>query len=143
MARAALYCSQADIAVSVTGVAGPEPDEHGNPVGLVYLAWRAKGWQVHRCEASIWRYRPLTSSLYGGNGSTRLDRLSGGKCVKATIYPNPSSLSSALLIAFVALDSLKDWQARSCGPTIRFDDLARDFLNCSFSAACAWLSTLL
>jgi nicotinamide mononucleotide (NMN) deamidase PncC len=38
MARAALECSQADIAVSVTGVAGPEPDERGNPVGLVYLA---------------------------------------------------------------------------------------------------------
>jgi PncC family amidohydrolase len=42
MARAALYCSQADIAVSVTGVAGPEPDEHGNPVGLVYLACARK-----------------------------------------------------------------------------------------------------
>jgi nicotinamide-nucleotide amidase len=26
------------MAVSVTGVAGPEPDERGNPVGLVYLA---------------------------------------------------------------------------------------------------------
>ena len=38
MARGALECSQADIAVSVTGVAGPEPDERGNPVGLVYLA---------------------------------------------------------------------------------------------------------
>ena len=38
MARGALDCSQADIAVSVTGVAGPEPDERGNPVGLVYLS---------------------------------------------------------------------------------------------------------
>jgi PncC family amidohydrolase len=38
MARGALDCSRADIAVSVTGVAGPEPDERGNPVGLVYLA---------------------------------------------------------------------------------------------------------
>ena len=42
MARAALDCSQADIAVSVTGVAGPEPDERGNPVGLVYLACARK-----------------------------------------------------------------------------------------------------
>jgi nicotinamide-nucleotide amidase len=42
MARAALDCSQADIAVSVTGVAGPEPDESGNPVGLVYLACARK-----------------------------------------------------------------------------------------------------
>jgi nicotinamide-nucleotide amidase len=38
MARGALDCSQAGIAVSVTGVAGPEPDERGNPVGLVYFA---------------------------------------------------------------------------------------------------------
>jgi len=42
MARGALACSQADIAVSVTGVAGPEPDERGNPVGLVYLACARK-----------------------------------------------------------------------------------------------------
>jgi nicotinamide-nucleotide amidase len=42
MARAALDCSQADIAVSVTGVAGPEPDERANPVGLVYLACARK-----------------------------------------------------------------------------------------------------
>jgi PncC family amidohydrolase len=34
MARGTLGRSQADIAVSVTGVAGPEPDERGNPVGL-------------------------------------------------------------------------------------------------------------
>jgi PncC family amidohydrolase len=43
MARGALACSGADIAVSVTGVAGPEPDERGNPVGLVYLACTRKG----------------------------------------------------------------------------------------------------
>ena len=42
MARAALDCSQAEIAVSVTGVAGPETDERGNPVGLVYLACARK-----------------------------------------------------------------------------------------------------
>jgi len=42
MARGALERSQADIAVSVTGVAGPEPDERGNPVGLVYLACARK-----------------------------------------------------------------------------------------------------
>ena len=37
-ARRSLGC---DLAVSATGVAGPEPDERGNPVGLVYLglAW--------------------------------------------------------------------------------------------------------
>jgi nicotinamide-nucleotide amidase len=38
MAEGALLGSEADIAVAVTGVAGPDRDEHGNPVGLVYLA---------------------------------------------------------------------------------------------------------
>jgi nicotinamide-nucleotide amidase len=46
MAHGALDCSRADIAVSVTGVAGPEPDERGNPVGLVYLACARR---VHEC----------------------------------------------------------------------------------------------
>lgn len=32
-----------DIAVSTTGVAGPEADEFGNPVGLVYYSIRIKG----------------------------------------------------------------------------------------------------
>ena len=43
MARGALDCSQADVAVSVTGVAGPDPDERGNPVGLIYLACARRG----------------------------------------------------------------------------------------------------
>ena len=38
MAEGALARSPGDIAISVTGVAGPEPDEDGNPVGLVYCA---------------------------------------------------------------------------------------------------------
>ena len=59
MARAALDCSQADIAVSVTGVAGPEPDERGNPVGLVYLACAPNGWDMCRREEGIWGYRAL------------------------------------------------------------------------------------
>ena len=45
MALGALDCSEADIAVAVTGVAGPEPDERGNPVGLVYLAGARRGEQ--------------------------------------------------------------------------------------------------
>jgi PncC family amidohydrolase len=38
MAEGALRRTPADLAVAVTGVAGPEPDEDGNPVGLVYCA---------------------------------------------------------------------------------------------------------
>lgn len=37
-AQKALSC---DLAVSVTGVAGPDPDERGNPVGLVFTALAA------------------------------------------------------------------------------------------------------
>jgi len=37
-ARKVLGC---DLAVAVTGVAGPDPDERGNPVGLVYTALAA------------------------------------------------------------------------------------------------------
>lgn len=39
MATGALAaCRCADVAISVTGVAGPEPDEDGNPVGLAFAA---------------------------------------------------------------------------------------------------------
>jgi nicotinamide-nucleotide amidase len=34
-AKAALGC---DLALATTGVAGPDSDDRGNPVGLVYLA---------------------------------------------------------------------------------------------------------
>jgi nicotinamide-nucleotide amidase len=38
MAKGALVRSPATVAVSITGVAGPDPDEDGNPVGLVCIA---------------------------------------------------------------------------------------------------------
>jgi nicotinamide-nucleotide amidase len=38
MAEGALGRSPATLAVSITGVAGPDPDEDGNPVGLVCIA---------------------------------------------------------------------------------------------------------
>ena len=43
MAEGALQCSVADIAVSVTGVAGPDTDEKGNPVGRVFLGCARRG----------------------------------------------------------------------------------------------------
>lgn len=39
MARGAREVLQADIAVSVTGLAGPGGDEFGNPVGTVFLGY--------------------------------------------------------------------------------------------------------
>ena len=38
MVAGALNHSQADIALGVTGVLGPDPDEDDNPVGLVYMS---------------------------------------------------------------------------------------------------------
>ena len=39
MAEGARRVIGSDLAVSVTGVAGPDSDDRGNPVGLVYLAF--------------------------------------------------------------------------------------------------------
>ena len=39
MAKGARAVLQADVAVSVTGLAGPGGDEFGNPVGLVFLGY--------------------------------------------------------------------------------------------------------
>ena len=38
MAIGALKLAPANVAVAVTGVVGPEPDEDGNPVGLVFCS---------------------------------------------------------------------------------------------------------
>lgn len=43
MAEGALSRSTADLAVAITGVAGPAPDEDGNPVGRVCLALARRG----------------------------------------------------------------------------------------------------
>jgi nicotinamide-nucleotide amidase len=43
MAEGALARTPADFAVAITGVAGPEPDEDRNPVGLVCIAVAQKG----------------------------------------------------------------------------------------------------
>jgi len=42
MARGVAILLKADLAVAITGVAGPEPDEDGNPVGLVYCGVASK-----------------------------------------------------------------------------------------------------
>jgi nicotinamide-nucleotide amidase len=43
MALGALRRSPATVAVAVTGVAGPKPDEDGNPVGLMFFCAARKG----------------------------------------------------------------------------------------------------
>lgn len=39
MAKGARNALEADIAVSVTGLAGPDGDEYGNPVGTVFIGY--------------------------------------------------------------------------------------------------------
>ena len=59
-ARKALSC---DLAVSVTGVAGPDSDERGNPVGLVYVALAAPdGVRVRELRQGTGRDRIRTTS---------------------------------------------------------------------------------
>ena len=48
MAKGAREASQADIAVSVTGLAGPGGDEFGNPVGLVFIGYSDAGKTLSR-----------------------------------------------------------------------------------------------
>ena len=54
-ARRVLGC---DLAISTTGVAGPDPDERGNPVGLVFIALAApEGTWVRQVHLSMGRQR--------------------------------------------------------------------------------------
>ena len=57
-ARRVLGC---DLAVSATGVAGPDPDERGNPVGLIFVALSApEGAWVRKLQAGGIRERSRT-----------------------------------------------------------------------------------
>ena len=48
MAKGAVKALNVDVAVSVTGLAGPDGDEFGNPVGRVYIGYADKTGAVAR-----------------------------------------------------------------------------------------------
>ena len=65
MAEGVRKITGADIGVSVTGAAGPDPDDRGNPVGLVYTALAAPDgcWVKKLNLASLSARRDRTRSL--------------------------------------------------------------------------------
>jgi nicotinamide-nucleotide amidase len=50
MAEGALRNSEAGISAAITGVAGPEPDDDGNPVGRVCIAVARRGYATRDFE---------------------------------------------------------------------------------------------
>lgn len=50
MAEGALENSKAGMSAAITGVAGPEPDEDGNPVGRVCIAVARRGFPANNFE---------------------------------------------------------------------------------------------
>jgi len=53
MARRGLDGSPADVALAVTGVTGPAPDEDGNPVGRVHLAVARRDGQMRHAQLDL------------------------------------------------------------------------------------------
>ncbi len=51
LTRGALERSPAEVAVAVTGVLGPDPDEDGNPPGLIYFSVQRRGREPHVVSA--------------------------------------------------------------------------------------------
>lgn len=59
MTRGALeQCPSADMAVAITCVGGPEPDDDGNPVGLAYIGVEVRGGELHIRRLKIGQASP-------------------------------------------------------------------------------------
>ena len=71
MAEGALAHSRAEVAVAVSGIAGPDGGSPAKPVGTVWLAWAVKGQPTrHRChtfkgDREAVRYQAVAAALEG------------------------------------------------------------------------------
>ena len=70
MARGARRLLGADIAVAVTGIAGPGGGMPGKPVGLVYIALSAR--DEERCERFVWAGDRETNKSLSADAALRL-----------------------------------------------------------------------
>ncbi len=78
MAEGARQALGVDLAVSVTGVAGPDPDDRGNEVGLVYIALaQESGTQVELRHFGALRSRTRTAAASHALNMVRLAILQG------------------------------------------------------------------
>jgi nicotinamide-nucleotide amidase len=74
MAEGALMHSTADLAVAITGVAGPDPDEDGNPVGRVCIALSRRGFPAQDAELN-----------YGDIGRDAIRKCAAPDALKAAV----------------------------------------------------------
>jgi nicotinamide-nucleotide amidase len=84
MAEGALRRSPADLAAAITGVAGPEPDEDGNPVGRVCIAVARRGSHTRDIERH-----------YGDIGRDAIRRKAAADALRMLVEAMPRAAAAA------------------------------------------------
>jgi PncC family amidohydrolase len=75
MAEGALANSQANIAIAITGIAGPESDDTEKPVGLIYLAIQIQGQESKIKQYNLSGNREEIQNMAVTNALTELIKL--------------------------------------------------------------------